>query len=708
MSKQTKMLKQDILKILAKDVSGGSNTRPPFEDAKRPNTFFGGKDVGMQPYYPLAQEPNPAANPATPIVPQIVVLEPGQTSGKRPTFKDAKTPQTFFGGGKKCKKAKTEAKAVCAEEKKTKKKRAPSAYNLFIKDFFSKTKGATMKSAAAAWKASKSGAPAPAAKSTPKPAAKPPKPEIKLTTFQPPPPPPGPPPAKSKKGGRKPNTGKPIPKKQLQSFAKKEPSKPRTKKNSAWMAHLSEFRKNNPSIKAKDMMKAAKQTYKKGGAHCGGELIMATGGAEIKPDIKMVEGDTHLMQDGTIMPGKTHGDTSKKIKEIMVEKKAGNVPAAPEKLPEKSETDQSKIMVDIMNSYDEFNKRFQDIANSNTSLSNKRTQYNNERGRLDKYHGSTIKTYEDVLSVQNKEIEAKAYKYAAETYKIGLDNLKEGAPQRRVEFENFQDNEKITKIIDEALSVPRTALDRARSFFSVPIFDQPIQTFNPVIPALGKMASPYPYGHQMAVKQARGGKSKKTPKEMLKQLTKDMFIRDMGRKYPDVPVKKIMAAYETHKRDIRSIVTDAIVDSMQIRGGAACGPDEFASGDRCFKKQARPDNFDRDKFFADQKGAVAAKERKDDGMVKPNAAPVLSEDMATKRTADPAMPLPAPKPQDKNSKDFVEKFSAAVTPPDSGPIFGTDGSDITDPKAWVDTLGSIFIGTAQGVESIFSALGDLF
>ena len=67
MSKQTKMLKQDILKILAKDVSGGSNTRPPFEDAKRPNTFFGGKD--NQPYYPLAQEPSPAANPATPIVP---------------------------------------------------------------------------------------------------------------------------------------------------------------------------------------------------------------------------------------------------------------------------------------------------------------------------------------------------------------------------------------------------------------------------------------------------------------------------------------------------------------------------------------------------------------------------------------------------------------------------------------------------------------
>ena len=181
MSKQTKMLKQDILKILAKDVSGGSNTRPPFEDAKRPNTFFGGAD--NQPYYPLAQEPSPSANPMTPIVPGIVVLEPGQTASKRPTFKDAKTPQTFFGGGKKCKKAKTDAKEVCAEEKKNRKPRAPTPYNLFVKDFFSKNSTATLKKAAAAWKVTKSGAPPP---------PKPIRPKIKLTTFQDPSPPPSP------------------------------------------------------------------------------------------------------------------------------------------------------------------------------------------------------------------------------------------------------------------------------------------------------------------------------------------------------------------------------------------------------------------------------------------------------------------------------------------------------------------------------------
>jgi hypothetical protein len=70
--------------------------------------------------------------------------------------------------------------------------------------------------------------------------------------------------------------------------------------------------------------------------------------------------------------------------------------------------------------------------------------------------------------------------------------------------------------------------------------------------------------------------------------------------------------------------------------------------------------------------------------------------------------MPSPKPQPKNEKDFFSKFSAAVTPSESGPIFGTSGSDITDPRDWIDTIGSIALGTARGVESIFDALGSIF
>ena len=40
-------------------------------------------------------------------------------------------------------------------------------------------------------------------------------------------------------------------------------------------------------------------------------------------------------------------------------------------------------------------------------------------------------------------------------------------------------------------------------------------------------------------------------------------------------------------------------------------------------------------------------------------------------------------------------------------IFGTDGSDITDPKAWADTLYNIGRGTATGIKNIFDALSPL-
>tara|TARA_R110002096_G_scaffold197079_2_gene380292 strand:- start:488 stop:1078 length:591 start_codon:yes stop_codon:yes gene_type:complete len=196
---------------------------------------------------------------------------------------------------------------------------------------------------------------------------------------------------------------------------------------------------------------------------------------------------------------------------------------------------------------------------------------------------------------------------------------------------------------------------------------------------------------------------------MLKELAKNMFVRDMVNKFPDVSKKKIIDLYNKRKNDIFSILTDAIVDAMQIRGGADCAANQYKSGDRCYNKQERMTPFVREEFFAEQKRQADAKQYRDNGMVKPAEARTLpSIDSRTKPSSDAAMPLPSPKPQDNSSKNFVEKFSAAVTPSESGPIFGTDGRDISDPKSWVDTAANIFIGTAEGVKSIFDALGDLF
>ena len=504
------------------------------------------------------------------------------------------------------------------------------------------------------------------------------------------------------------------------------------RKNTAWLTHVAEFRKANPSIKSKDVFREAKKNYKKnstsdkknstsvkkspkksGGAHCGGELELIQEASSAQPiheadtpaspviDIHQIDVEK---EDKAPPPMKKDAPM---VQKIMVEKTAGQVPAAPKEDPKKTEDEQNTIMVDIMNSYDEFNKRFEEISNSNASVANKRSQYEHERDRIGKYHESAL-NYGNVLSADKMKLEERAFRYALETFKIGLQNLADGKPQQRVDFENFDDNATITEIIDKALEFPRGPLDRAKSFYSVPIKDSPIQSFNPVIPALGKMASIYPYGRQMAQKQLSGGKVAKSPKQIIKELTRDMFIRDMMRIYPNKSKKQIIEAYDKNKNDIRSIVTDAIVDMIGIRGGADCGVNQYKSGDRCYNKQVRMKDFKSDKFFADQKKEALSRERKDDGNVeRPQANPIATptRDMIDTRVANP---LPNPKPQTKREDDFVEKFVKAVSPRESGPFFGTDGTDITDPKHWLDTLGNIFIGTADGVGTIFSALADLF
>ena len=351
-------------------------------------------------------------------------------------------------------------------------------------------------------------------------------------------------------------------------------------------------------------------------------------------------------------------------------------------------------MVDMVNSYDEFNKRFEQISNSNSTMDVKRSQYETERDRIDKYHENAVLNYSNVLSPDKMKLEERAYSYALETFKIGMQSLIGGEPQQRVDFENFYDNDTITEIIDKSLAFPHGPLDRAKSFYSVPIEDASIRSFNPTV--------------QMAQKQISGGKVKKSPKQLIKELTKDMFIRDMMRLFPNKSKKQIMDAYDKNKNDIRSIVTDAIVDMIDIRGGAECGINQYKSGDRCYDKQPRMQDFNRDKFFAEQKKNASARERKDDGSVeRPQANPIAmpSRDMIDTRVSNP---LPNPKPQTKREDDFAEKFSKAVTPSESGVFFGTDGSNISDPKAWADTLGNIFVGTARGVETIFSAIADLF
>ena len=683
MSKQSTMLKDDILKILAKSVAGGkSDLVPMYPNSKQPDTFTGAGKPEMTPYYPSAQEPAPAANPAKPL--PTINLPPKQKSGKRPTYKSAKEPMTFFGGDKKCKKAKSVAKEICADEKKAKKKRAPSAYNLFIKDYFSKNKSATMKTAAVAWKASKSGK---------APASKPARPAIKLTTFQPPPPPTTPPP--KKKAGAKPPPKRDVDPKKIRKIpAPKQTRKPA----SSWMAHLKQFRASHPNVKAKDVMREAKKTYTKSGGSKATVNPVTKAPPPVEPNV----------------PDVAEASVPKRLKPDSPAQPV--LPVAPREPKEKTEKDHSAILQDIKDSYNSFNDRFESISNSPTSIKNKREQYNLELAKLDEYHRNISDQYGSVLAKDKLEKINKMYNFVVQTYKIGVDSLTAGEPGNRVTFEDIGENNTITKIIDERLSVPEGPMDRARSFHNKAMPED--DKFIPfVIPRRAQgMASIYPYKYQIKAKKEMGGMygGKKSAKEMLKSDVKSLFLRDMKR-LTKKSVAEIEKIYKKHKSDIEARATDAILDMIMMRGGAHCGgelqlrqggivckDDEYMSGDRCYRKKSRSE------VSIKPTTDILSKERSEAPVLKPEAGPLPSMTSETKPTADAANPLPDPKPQGKDERDFVEKFSAAVTPPDRGPVFGTDGTDISDPKAWVDTLASIAVGTAQGVATIFEDFFDLF
>jgi len=671
--KQSNMLKEDILKILSKSVSGGSDLAPMYPNSKEPKTFFGGEKPSragdadqMKPYYPMAQEPNPAANPNAPLPTRK--LEPGQVASKRPTYKSAKEPLTFFGG----------------KEKKPKKKRAPSKYNLFMKDFAKKNPGlgkGLMKAAAAAYrkehpKAGKAPAKKPMETHVmPDGAVHSGKTHTKDSVVVKPAPKAGKAPAEKKSNIRK------IP-------APKQTRKPA----GAWMQHLKQFRAANPHVKAKNVMKEAKKTYKK------------SGGAE--PTVNPV-----TKAPARTEPKKPDVSETKVPERIQPDRPAQPVAPKIQRVPEeKSEKDQDQILVDIMESYNDFNKRFEEISNSDRSFSEKRDDYDRERDKMDNYHHEIHQNYSDILSKDKLDKNDAAYKYGLETYKIGVASLKSGVPQIRVDFENFGEDATITEIINSRLQVPRGPMDRARSFHNKEIVRPEQEGFGPgrnvIIPRYGKMASPYPYKYQLKEMDAMGGAHRDSPKKMLSKKVRDLFIRDMKKLKPNATEKKIIKIFNEHKKEILGRAGDAIIDMLFMRGGAhyggqVCDEDEFRSGDKCYKKQERMVKFDRDAFLA------AQKKEADENVRKPDAGPVPSMSTETKPTADAANPLPAPKPQDKDEREFVDKFSAAITPGDRGSVFGTDKSDLSDPRAWVDTIVDIAKGTVDGVATIFEALDPM-
>ena len=503
---------------------------------------------------------------------------------------------------------------------------------------------------------------------------------------------------------------------------KKEEVKPAKKKRSSpasspWFKHLAEFRKANPTVGACDVMKQAKLTYKatnprvktdrsKDPNYVYNEKTKRYNKKKVKKGKKSVKKEEVPAPIQTELKPKepmtiTKTSTGEVIPLKLKEKKGGDVPLQVplvQQRPETSVEEQQRILADIISSYDEYNKKFQDISNSNLPITNKRDAYENERQALETYNTSVFSTYGSTLSPKQMNYQTKAYQYDIDTYKIGLNSLQNGLPRNPVNFENFEEAEEEAYAIDHSYKPPATSLDRAESFYAhEPVL---VGKKNPqvVVPMLGSNASTYPYGDV----SMKGGahKSKEELKQILAKKIKDMFVRDMKKLRPSLTDSKIIEVYNKHKDKIQDMAGNAIISLIskggcnKSLGGIICPPGQYQDGNNCYNKEARMDVFNRNDYIDNQTN------QSQQNALKPVSAP-LSFVSGTKSSVDDPNPPPA------QSTGAIEDIISSITPPDKGIIFGTNMDDAGSIKDWIDTVATIGEKTIDGVASVFKALNPL-
>ena len=187
--------------------------------------------------------------------------------------------------------------------------------------------------------------------------------------------------------------------------------------------------------------------------------------------------------------------------------------------------------------------------------------------------------------------------------------------------------------------------------------------------------------------------SKKNPKTIFTELVKKLFIKEAVRRNK-MNMSEILKFYEENKKRIQNELFDLVHSTMEKSGGASnpiganqnCGANQYRSGNRCYTKQRKEDVItDRATYDLEQQT-----------LRRPINRTVGS----------------APRRQENNreasSEINKEKSRVWTTTPDKGKtltgrdnLYGTDESDLSDPKAWADSLYNIASTTYDVLKEIW-------
>ena len=340
MSKQ--LLKSDILKILSKEISGGSNKRVAFESAEVPKTFFGlggaEKDGAEKPPAPFFMTSEGCFKSTQASEKIIDYFENERSFKKSKHFKNRKELDNAIlivrqnltnpecNGEQLAKMGDADLKYSMKygdDAPKIKVKSAPPKPKPKLKilpksapakpkpklKILPKSAPAKPKPKLKILPASEKTAPAkpkPKLKILPKSAPAKPKPKLKILPASLPPPPPFMPLPSSA------SVPPPLPIKLT------KPYKPQASNRTEWQNHVAKFRKEHPEVAPKDVMREASLTYKKTAPP---KKKSAPPKKKSAPS-KKKSVPSHVMPDGAVHSGKTHTKDSVVLKPAPKKKRA--------------------------------------------------------------------------------------------------------------------------------------------------------------------------------------------------------------------------------------------------------------------------------------------------------------------------------------------------------------------------------------------------
>lgn len=607
-------------------------------------------------------------------------------------------------------------------------KKAPSAYNLFVKEFAKTYSGKNlMKEASKAYKASKDSGetlpPPPAEFFDKKYVSK-----LKRLEKQP----------KSKKPCKPPQTRNPATGrcKNMGAKPKKEPKpcKPPQVRNpatgrckkpkkevkkrqpTAWDLHLKKVRAENPTVKGKQIMILAKQSYNKPSS----AKPSSAKPSSAKPSIKIVDFQEPELDD---------------IDDPF--------------LPNPKNNNNDELMDEILDNFKLFIDQMELVANNEMSKKEKQDLFNNIISKLGLYAFQVNEEYGNQLSIAEREEIKKAYKYVEQTFDDTFGILQDGPPDFYLSLEDFGEGDDIDNIILDALEGPNEPLfnqpltyeDLVKIPDPPPLFKVPERTnaseysyYNPPEYESDSDAEEYkdygktdyfytdseyiedavleflnePDEEEEIIKEFEASKA---PKKKKKKIPLGLriyqeYLRIFKKEYPDATRKELDDEWKKNK----DYYTDLIMDITDLSGGDLTNEDHLFNVFRNMGGAMMSYN----KMIGGMHcgGAVTLKKDGTYGnkMYKathPNIGPMVSN-MKYQQPEAPSKKAPSMR---KNSPVSRIEKSEDRNIPFITPFLGIKRDErerrLDNAQDWLDTFEDIGKGTFTGLKNVFSLLSPL-